>query len=53
MEDPPQDPYMSDGPANLLRADIIEPNSPVAQPEEAYFRNQGIMLFDTEGRISF
>ena len=43
MEDPPRGPYMSDGPANLLRAGVIEPDSPAVQLAEAYFRNRGMM----------
>lgn len=41
--DPPRGPYFSDGPANLIRAKIIDPKSLVFRQAEAYFRNRSLM----------
>lgn len=43
LEDPPSGPYFDDGPANLLRVGVIDPNSETAHLAEAYFRNRGCM----------
>lgn len=43
MPDPPKGPYMSDGPAMLLRAGVIAPGSEAARLCENYFRRRGMM----------
>lgn len=52
MTDPPKGPYMSDGPATLLRAGVIEAASDTAALVESYFRNRGLMKNGLHGLMN-
>lgn len=41
--DPPKGPYFADGPAQLIRAGIIDPHSETFRQVESYFRNRKLM----------
>ncbi len=52
MADPPKGPYMSDGPATLLRAGVIEAESDTAKLVENYFHNRCLMKNGLHGLMN-
>jgi hypothetical protein len=50
--DPPWGPYFGDGPSQLIRAGIIEPNSDLFIKIENYFKNRGLMSHGLTGLMT-
>ena len=52
LTDPPTGPYFDDGPSNLLRVGVIDPNSETAHLVEAYFRHRNCMRAGMTGLMN-